>query len=291
MRNDEPIWFGTGKEVREINIGDPVYRIFVGTPVHSEVSIHYTQALLKFQQKCLQKNILVSFTLYKSSLVQQGRNLIVSEFMNEPTEHTHLLFIDSDIDFNAETIFKMLEKDKDVIAAPYPMKYIDWPKVERRMKALNLTSIDEISKAGFHYPVKVEGMNEVIVEDGVAEVTHAPTGCMLIKRDVIKKMMKQYPDLRIHQPTLINGVEDYKKNFYNLFECLHDPSTKQYFGEDFGFCKRWTEMGGKIHLYCMDFISHTGEYEYCGRYWDELLASKKAIDAREKSVDVSKKIT
>ena len=50
-------------------------------------------------------------------------------------------------------------------------------------------------------------------------------------------------------------------------------------------------MGGKIHLYCMDFISHTGEYEYCGRYWDELLASKKAIDAREKSVDVSKKIT
>jgi hypothetical protein len=255
------------------------------------VSIHYTQALLKFQQKCLQKNILVSFTLYKSSLVQQGRNLIVSEFMNEPTEHTHLLFIDSDIDFNAETIFKMLEKDKDVIAAPYPMKYIDWPKVERRMKALNLTSIDEIAKAGFHYPVKVEGMNEVIVDDGVAEVTHAPTGCMLIKRDVIKKMMKQYPDLRIHQPTLINGVEDYKKNFYNLFECLHDPSTKQYFGEDFGFCKRWTEMGGKIHLYCMDFISHTGEYEYCGRYWDELLASKKAIDAREKSVDVSKKIT
>ena len=119
------------------------------------------------------------------------------------------MFIDSDIDFNAETIFKMLEKDKDVIAAPYPMKYIDWPKVERRMKALNLTSIDEIAKAGFHYPVKVEGMNEVIVDDGVAEVTHAPTGCMLIKRDVIKKMMKQYPDLRIHQPTLINGVEDY----------------------------------------------------------------------------------
>ena len=167
MKNDDPIWFGTGKEVREINIGDPVYRIFVGTPVHSEVSIHYTQALLKFQQKCLQKNILVSFTLYKSSLVQQGRNLIVSEFMNEPTEHTHLLFIDSDIDFNAETIFKMLEKDKDVIAAPYPMKYIDWPKVERRMKALNLTSIDEIAKAGFHYPVKVEGMNEVIVDDGI----------------------------------------------------------------------------------------------------------------------------
>ena len=133
------------------------------------------------------RNILVSFTLYKSSLVQQGRNLIVSEFMNEPTKHTHLLFIDSDIDFQAESIFKMLDKDKDIIAVPYPMKYIDWGKIKRRTDLLKLTDIKEIAKAGFHYPIKVEGMNEVIVDDGVAEVTHAPTGCMLIKRDVMKR--------------------------------------------------------------------------------------------------------
>ena len=50
--------------------------------------------------------------------------------MNEPTKHTHLLFIDSDIDFQAESIFKMLDKDKDIIAVPYPMKYIDWGKIK-----------------------------------------------------------------------------------------------------------------------------------------------------------------
>ena len=55
--------------------------------------------------------------------------------------------------------------------------------------------------------------------------------------------------------------------------------------------KRWTAMGGKIHLYCMDHISHTGEYEYCDRYWDELKASKNAIETREKPVDQPKKIT
>jgi len=114
---------------------------------------------------------------------------------------------------------------------------------------------------------------------------------MLIKREVLEKMIKHYPELRIHQPTLINHTEHYKENFYNLFECLHDLETKQYYGEDFGFCKRWTKMGGKIHLYCMDHISHTGEYEFCGRYWDELLASKGAIEAREKGVDAPKKIT
>ena len=214
MDNNEPITFDvTGQSDIKL-IKDPI-KIMVGTPVHSECSIHYTQALLKFQQQCMQRNILVSFTLYKSSLVQQGRNLIVSEFMNEPTKHTHLLFIDSDIDFQAESIFKMLEKDKDIIAVPYPMKYIDWGKIKRRMDAFKMTDIKEIAKAGFHYPIKVEGMNEVVVDDGVAEVTHAPTGCMLIKRDVIKRMIKQYPELEIHQPTLVNGKEDYKKNFYN----------------------------------------------------------------------------
>jgi hypothetical protein len=139
MKNNKPIWFNKQGAVTEINIGTVNYlsiTIFVATPVHSEVSIHYTQALLKFQQDCLTKGILVSFTLYKSSLVTQGRNLCVAEFLNADKEYTHFLFIDSDIDFKSETIFKMLEKDKDIIAAPYPMKWLDWAKIQRRTNAI-----------------------------------------------------------------------------------------------------------------------------------------------------------
>jgi hypothetical protein len=36
-------------------------------------------------------------------------------------------------------------------------------------------------------------------------------------------------------------------------------------------------MGGKVHVYCMDYITHVGEYQYCGRFWDELQASAKSI--------------
>ena len=48
----------------------------------------------------------------KSSLVTQGRSLCVSSFME--TDSTHLLFIDSDIDFKSESIFKMVAAKKDV---------------------------------------------------------------------------------------------------------------------------------------------------------------------------------
>jgi hypothetical protein len=39
-----------------------------------------------------------------------------------------------------------------------------------------------MSKQGFVWPIKIEGKNELTITGGVAEVTHAPTGCMLIKK-------------------------------------------------------------------------------------------------------------
>ena len=98
----KPIWFKKDNNTNGMKVGEPEIRIYVATPVHSECSIHYTQALLKFQQSCMMNNILVSFSLLKSSLVTQGRNLCVANFLGDPMKFTHLLFIDSDIDFKFE---------------------------------------------------------------------------------------------------------------------------------------------------------------------------------------------
>jgi len=262
--------------VIEINVGGEggrsPYKIMVCTPCHSDVSMHYCQAVLKFQQECLQRNMLVSFTLLKSSLVTQGRNLSVAEFLNHKDKYTHLLFIDSDIDFNFSTIEKMLKAGKDVIACPYPMKMMDWDKIWRRVnnKEDAITSAEDMSRAGFTYPIKVEDQHNIIADKGIIEVTHAPTGCMLIKRHVIEDMINNYPELEIYQPTYINGKEEKKDNFYNLFDTWHDLKTKRYFGEDFGFCQKWRDMGGKVHIYVMDTITHVGEFLYRGRFFDDL---------------------
>jgi|TARA_R110000796_G_scaffold33874_2_gene87592 hypothetical protein len=305
---NEPIWFNQDKtvtsngdtyqtiktnkvenNVTEINIGEQSpHRIMVGTPCHSDVSMHYCQAVLKFQQACWAKKIQCSFTLLKSSLVTQGRNLCVAEMLNHEDNYTHLLFIDSDIDFNAETIFKMLEFDKDIIGVPYPMKILSWDKIWRRhtLKEKAIDDADDLAKAGFTFPVKVKDPNSIIVDRGLMELTHAPTGCMLIKREVLEKMIKEYPHLEIFQATNINGKEEKKDNMYNLFDTLHDPVTKRYFGEDFGFCQRWSDLGGKVHGYINDYITHVGEYSYCGRFRDDLEQATKPV----KKVDDSKKI-
>ena len=196
QKANEPIWFNVDKEespnndtyqtvktnkvedkVTEINVGVSPYKVMVCTPCHSDVSMHYCQAVLKFQQACWKKGILCSFTLLKSSLVTQGRNLCVAEFLNHEDKYTHLLFIDSDIDFRAKTIFKMLDFDKDIISVPYPMKTMSWDKIWRRLdtKEGAINNADELARSGFTFPVKVKDPNSITVEKGLAELTHAPT--------------------------------------------------------------------------------------------------------------------
>ena len=63
MDNNEPITFDvTGQSDIKL-IKDPI-KIMVGTPVHSECSIHYTQILLKFQQQCMQRETYWLVLLY-----------------------------------------------------------------------------------------------------------------------------------------------------------------------------------------------------------------------------------
>lgn len=277
----KPIWFDQQPIKLETSSKEPI-KIFVATPVHSDVSIHYMQSCLKFQQNCMKNGIMVSFSLMKSSLVTQGRNLCVSCFFTEPHHYDYLLFIDSDIEFEFSTIIKMINKNKDVIAYPYPLKTIDWNKLDVNRKRRNVEDPEMYSKYGYTWPIKLEDRENIQVIDGVAEVTHAPTGCMLIKRRVFETMIDKLPHLRINQPTIMNGQMAEREYFYNFFDTYHEPETKRYYGEDFGFCKRWAEVGGKCHILVdEDYIAHVGEYRYEGRIMDDL--EFKSVDESNKS--------
>ena len=261
----EPLWLEKVDEFKNIEL-------FVATPVHSEVSIHYTQALIEFQQMCFKKKLKVSFHLIKSSLVTQGRNLSVAGFLE--SKATHLLFIDSDIYFQGKSIFSMLKADKHIISVPYPLKTLMWDKAFKKMQEGRIKSADDIRRALHTYPMKVPDPNNIKLNKGVMEVTDSPTGCMLIKREVIEKMIEKYPDKEIVQKTVINGKYVNKPNMWNFFDTLHDPKEKTYNGEDFAFCKLWRDIGGQCFAFIDDPIAHIGEHQYEGRFADELILPK-----------------
>mgnify|MGYP003118409869 CR=1 FL=1 len=140
----------------------------------------------------------------KSSLVTQGRNTLVSHFLSD--DYTHLLFIDSDILFYPNSIFKMIDKDVEVCSIPYPMKLINWDKVfEKNHDIPSMTKLQK-NTSGNKFPVKIKDEeNDIKCVDGLIELNFAPTGCMLLKRQVFDKMIQKYPKKIIKQETEIDG--------------------------------------------------------------------------------------
>jgi len=149
-----------------------------------------------------------------------------------------------------------------------------WDKALDRINDNQIKNIKDLKTALNTYPMRVADDHDIKVNKGVMEVTHSPTGCMLIKRDVINKLIKAYPDKGIVQKTVINGEYVDKPHMWNFFDCIHDPETKTYLGEDFSFCKLWKDIGGKCYAYIGDTIVHVGEHQYEGRFVDELKPTK-----------------
>jgi hypothetical protein len=270
MQNHEPIWFNQEPRTTEPSNEKP-YSIMVCTPVHSDVSIHYTQSLLELQKHSFKNGYKVAFQIMKSSLVTQGRNMCVSAFLN--SDATHLLFIDSDIAFNSGAAQRLVMTDKDVVSIPYPLKDMNWDKAFAMIQQNKIKSVKDLKNKSFYrYPMKVPDNNQIRVKDGCIEVTHSPTGFMMIKRSVFEKMIKHYGNsMVIEQDQVMNGKNERLTNFYNFFDTMYLPEKKHYLGEDFAFCKRWKDIGGECYAWVNDYISHIGEHQYTGKFADELI--------------------
>ncbi|MES2196478.1 MAG: hypothetical protein V4517_18820 [Pseudomonadota bacterium] len=97
--------------------------------------------------------------------------------------------------------------------------------------------------------------------DGFVEVAEAPTGFMCIKRDVFRQMMESYPALNY----VPDGPPHPEAHLYWLFfDCMVDPDSGRYLSEDFAFCRRWRDIGGKIWVDLECKLLHLGQHNFRG---------------------------
>ena len=245
--------------------------IMVGTPVHRDLDLNYVMSLLELQKECTFRKIPFSVNFVKSSLVTQGRQMIVSKFLE--SNCSHLLFIDSDISFNYTMFEKMLLADKEIILVPYPVKGFDKNKLKTLIEK---GSTLDINLLGNQYTINFkDNLNNIQIENGICELARGPAGFMLIKKEVFKKLIEKYPDYIIKQPTLIDGKLIEYDSLYNFFDTHFRKEDNTYHGEDFWFCMLCTDIGIKIYGLIDEYISHHGDYSYTGRLIDELSLTKK----------------
>lgn len=194
------------------------------------------------------------------ALITRARANLVTLFLDDPGA-THLLFIDADIGFAPEQVFRLMESGADMVAGVYPIKRVNWDKAKRAITA----GRDNVAAAALDYVLEIADPDRIAVVNGFTRVRYAGTGFLMIRRHVLETMCAHpnYANLRFsreHSHDALTG----SLNRFALFECLIDAATGTYLSEDFAFCKRWTDIGGEIWADVQSALDHVGPSVFKG---------------------------
>ena len=241
--------------------------LFVSTPCYGGVCLQaYAESMLRLQRTCAANGIQMMLdTTENESLVHRARNLAVARFYQKCPQATHFLFIDADIHFDPESVMRLIKSDHEVSVACYPKKCVMWDSVDEYLKSGGTGR--DLSRVASSLVMNFKYQNTQIV-NGFAEVLDGPTGFMLIKRDVFTKMHERYPELECVNDHQNRDLEKY----FAVFDCMIDPESRRYLSEDYAFCRRWQNMGGKIYTDCMTVLGHVGNIRFIGNLEERLKA-------------------
>jgi hypothetical protein len=162
------------------------------------------------------------------SLVTRARNEMTASFLG--TRHSHMMWLDADIEFEAQDVAKLWNLDADIAVGAYAMKkpgetwYAAW------VKGQLVKDLDR-----FEEPV---------------EADYAGTGFMLIKREVIEKLAQDAPEYQAHGGSRVRAIYQTP-----VHEGVFDS-------EDFHFCRIAKKAGFEILLEPSVRLKHWGQSAY-----------------------------
>ena len=252
--------------------------LVVATPCFGgQVSSIYAGSLFRLQQALHAKsNVDLKVQLRDGdALITRARANLVTLFLDDPAA-TNLLFVDADIGFTPEQVFRLIESRADVVAGVYPIKRINWEKARRALESKR----PDVLGASLDYVFEIDDPDRVTVVRGFTRVRYAGTGFLMIRRHVLERMCA-HPDyaslqfFREHSHDALTG----SPNRFALFDCMIDAKSGTYLSEDFAFCRRWTDIGGEIWADLESNLDHVGPSVFHGDVASQFAAVPRVADA------------
>lgn len=223
-------------------------RIFIGIPFYREPKCPAFVRSLIVTIKGLKESGYECYagTVYGDSFVQRARAKLVQQFLK--TDCDTMLFFDDDGEWGLDALLKLINTPGDVVAGVYRLKV-------------------EPSVIKYPHGICLDRDNLPIVrDDGCIKAWGVSMGFTKIKRQVFEKLIKAYPEKEYY------SVKDGKPNdyYWDLFpQGVYDH---RWLGEDYAFCRLWTNIGGKIWVIPdIDFIHHSQNDAYPGNYHEYLM--------------------
>ena len=261
-------------------------KLYILTPCYgANVFVNYMCSLIQTIDLFRQYHFPLQVEFCKNdSLVSRARNNLIAKAMYDQ-KATHFMFIDSDIAWNPLDIFKLILSEKALVGGVYPLKNYFWEKMlpsaqnpnpvekwlEKRENSEHLKSIcteaDMIQHNLLKYNINYKS-NFLEIENNLSEVRHLATGFMMIRRELMMTMIQAFPSTKyVDDVSFLEG--DQNKYAYALFDCGVEEG--HYYSEDWMFCHRWKQLGGKIFIDISIRLVHTGIEDFRGSYISTIL--------------------
>ncbi len=218
--------------------------VLIGVPCYgARIEMDTAQSIFTASQMLQSMAIPTQLTWQAAADIVEVRNTITTIWYESQQQCSHLLFIDSDMEFSPLLVRDMLALEQPVVGCIYAKR--KWP----------------LEIVGRLFPENNKAEN---VKDGFLNVAGVGGGVLLIHRDAITKMIEKFPDILVGNPQDIAGhpaaesMNDYGvKRMIRPFDRLISPNGLPY-AEDMSFCKRWRDCGGKVWANVDHVIGHWG---------------------------------
>lgn len=206
-------------------------KVLIGTPAHDgRVDVWYCNSLVQTIRESIQRGIYVQpiYTSY-DSLVQRARNSLVKIALEQGFDD--LFFIDSDVEWNPEWFFSILNAPEPVVGAALVKK-------------------DDVREG---YTVKITDRNLKYNNLGtLIEVDGVGTGFMKVSKFALEKLWEISPKYTDDNGT-INSM---------VFDVIVENG--ELISEDYVVCKKWKDLGYKVWIDPTITCNHIGVKKFSG---------------------------
>ena len=220
--------------------------LFVALPAYDfKVSLKLAISLARLAQEAPQHGVELSIgSICGCSVVSRARNLLVQDFIESSA--TDLIFIDSDINFEASDVFRLMawaiDPTKNIVAGV--------PRTR---------SVDKVYIADLDY----DENNELTMNGmGLVRGKRVATAFMLVQRKVFETLIEANPQWKYWDKRT-------DRNLFTVFDFL--LTEEGYMGEDFLFCDRARAQGFEVWIDPTIKLGHMGVQEYAGAFGDDIL--------------------
>jgi hypothetical protein len=172
--------------------------------------------------------------------ISSARNTMLRKALNGVPDC--VVFLDYDLSWEPPDLLTLIQTEGEVVAGTYRFKTDD--TVEYMADHLTFNGLP------------------LARPDGCIRAVNIPAGFLKITRPAVNRFMAAYPQL-------VYGDLCYP--YVDLFN--HGAMDRVWYGEDYGFCKHWRDIGGEIWLRPdLNITHHSTDKAYPGNFHEWLMS-------------------